>query len=138
MARSQRNFVARLELLNSFESLDAASGVLIGAVAGAIDCFFASVGGVEQSVAASEGEARNSNSSINLDALPPSFAEILEVAEAGLFGCNKENVIPVIGPEVSDTPRRCAFSKAADSRFPGSRDDLFQRWIARHGVGQFA
>src|SRR5262249_40186043 len=117
----------------SFQSLVTGERGVVRAVPASVQGLLALKRRVEPGIAGTAADAAPPRGDAELDTLPARAAEILEVAESGLRGGNKQDVVRIDGMKEPGVPREHAVAPAS-SRVPGTRDDLVQRRVARERV----
>src|SRR6185369_13492036 len=73
-----------------------------------------------------------------LDALPSRLAEVAEIALAGGVAADEQQIVAVDAAKHAGSPRRRGRQLAAHAGFDRAGDDLPERRIAGHRVGQLA
>ena len=119
-------------------ALFAGECVAVAAVAAGPDDLRALVGGFEEGVFDARVQVVQMRKGRSFNALAAGFAEVLEVAEAGLLRCDEEQIVVVDGVEVASGPAVAAVRIAADAELVGAGDNLLERRIADERVGQRA
>src|SRR5579872_698316 len=111
---------------------------IIGAIPAAVNRLGALVGGVQKRVIASDREMLDPAAGIDFQPLAPRLAEVSEIAEARLLGCDEQKIVVVLSPEPTHVPVQVVFERSAHTGFQSPGDHLFERRIADQGIRQVA
>ena len=89
-------------------------------------------------VVAAEGQTRLAAAQTELQALTAGLAEIAKIAKRLIGRGDKHDVIHILSAKHAGIPLQVFRQLAVQARFPGFGDDLIERRVPSHAVGQTA